>query len=549
MTILITNPYSIRLGVAGSGTMGSGIALAALQANMIVSLYDVSDEMLAQARVYIEHHLARKGKQINLRNLNLTTRLEDLGGAGVVIEAIPEKLALKQELFSRLDEICPPPAILATNTSTLAVTAIASATQHPGRVAGMHFFNPAPVLPLVEVVRGAATEEDTLKTLISLADMLGKTAVVSGDTPGFIVNRVARPFYGEALRLLGEGVAGPAEIDRLVEAGAGFRMGPFRLMDLIGIDVNLAAMQSMYDQTYGEPRYRPHPIQLRLVQQNALGQKTGRGFYTYPRQEPARPPAPVRSRRHAGSVLISTGTWFPGLASLSRKLGYHLLGDLGSEIGPAGLGDLDFPGDLLERPGLPEVGKPVIAALRASRAEGAEAILRDLERDLPPEIPILCQCSDLTLAEMAGWVRHPERLVGIDGLFFQQGPVACLSSLPISSNEACFAAQAFCAGLGHAIVWIKDSPGAVLPRILAMLANEAAFAVQQGVAEPATINQAMRLGTNYPQGPLEWAAQLGYTKIVAVLDHLFAEFHEERYRACTYLRQLARLEGLHSNIR
>ena len=465
MTILITNPYSIRLGVAGSGTMGSGIALTALQANMIVSLYDVSEEMLAQARGYIETHLASKDKQINLRNLNLTTRLEDLGGAGLVIEAIPEKLALKQELFARLDEICSPPAILATNTSTLAVTAIAAATRNPGRVAGMHFFNPAPVLPLVEVVRGAATEADTIKTLINLADILGKTAVVAADTPGFIVNRVARPFYGEALRLLGEQVAGIAEIDRLVEVGAGFRMGPFRLMDLIGIDINLAAMQSMYDRTFDEARYRPHPIQVQMVQQNTLGQKTGRGFYTYPTQQAFHPPAPVRSRRHAGSVLVSTGSWFPGLAKLSDKLGYHLLGDVSSEVGPLDLTEIDFTEERPARTSLPEIGRPVIAAMRASRGEGAEKILDELERDLPAEIPILCQCSDLTLAEMATWVRHPERLIGIDGLFFQQGPVACLSALPITSNEARFAAQAFCAGLGHEIVWIKDSPAGILPRL------------------------------------------------------------------------------------
>jgi 3-hydroxybutyryl-CoA dehydrogenase len=542
--MLITNPYSIRLGVLGGGTMGSGIALTALQANMIVSLYDVSEEMLAQARAYIETHLARKGKQLNLRNLNLTTKLEELGGAGVVIEAIPEDLALKQSLFARLDEICPPPAILATNTSTLAVTAIASAVKSPERVAGMHFFNPAPVLPLVEIVRGAATAGDTIKTLLSLAEMLGKTAVVASDSPGFIVNRVARPFYGEALRLLGERVASQAEIDRLVEAGAGFRMGPFRLMDLIGIDINLAAMQSMYEQTYGEPRYKPHPIQVQMVQQKRLGQKTGRGFYTYPNQDAPLPPAPVRASRRAGSVLFTPGTWFPGLANLSRKVGYHLLGDLSSEDSLIGLETFSLPDERSKRPSLPEVGKPVIAALRAGRTEGAETILKAMERDLPAEIPILCQCSDLTLAEMATWVQHPERLVGIDGLFFQQGTVACLTALSITSSEAKFAAQAFCSGLGRQIVWIKDTPAAVLPRILSMLANEAAFAVQHGVADPTTIDQAMRLGMNYPRGPLEWAAQIGYAKIVAILDHLFHEFHEERYRASTLLRQLARLEQI-----
>ena len=277
---------------------------------------------MERAKEYIQGHLQRKNQEIRLKNLSLTTDLEELGGAGVIIEAIPEDLTLKQNLFGRLDEICPPPTVLASNTSTLPLTALAAATRNPERVAGMHFFNPAPVLPLVEVVRAAQSGHSAIQDLVDLANILGKTAVVANDTPGFIVNRVARPFYGEALRLVAENVATFRQVDQLVRLGGGFRMGPFELMDLIGIDVNLAAMQSMYEQTFGEPRYRPNPIQARMVQQKTLGRKTGRGFYSYtptPESQECILPEP---RHQKGVVRFSSGTWAPGVLKLFRKAGY-----------------------------------------------------------------------------------------------------------------------------------------------------------------------------------------------------------------------------------
>ncbi|HLE74234.1 MAG TPA: 3-hydroxyacyl-CoA dehydrogenase NAD-binding domain-containing protein, partial [Anaerolineales bacterium] len=221
-----------KIGVVGAGTMGSGIALVALYAGCEVYVQDAYPQMLQRASEYLKKFLEKKGKGSSFKKLHLVSKLEDLASAQVIIEAAPEQLALKQDLFHQLDAICPPPAILASNTSTLSITAIASATQHGGRVAGLHFFNPAAVLPLVEVVRAAQTSQQTMESLVELVQTLGKTPVVTGDTPGFIVNRVARPFYGEALRLLGEGVARVEQIDQVVEGG-GFRMGPFRLMDLI----------------------------------------------------------------------------------------------------------------------------------------------------------------------------------------------------------------------------------------------------------------------------------------------------------------------------
>jgi len=519
MTLQFISPFSVQIGVAGAGTMGSGIALTALQTGMPVTLYDVSAEVLEKARAYIEKHLERKGQAGHLRRLTLTSELENLCGSGVVIEAAPEDLALKAELFRRLDGLCPPPAILATNTSSLPVTAIAAETNTPERVAGMHFFNPAPVLPLVEVVRGAQTGEGTIASLVELAEKLGKTSVVVRDTPGFIVNRVARPFYGEALRILGEGTANHEQIDRIVRLGGGFRMGPFQLMDLIGIDINFNATRLMYEQTFGEQRYRPHQIQAQMVQQRALGRKTGRGFYTYGPDAGTADPEPPRPVGGTGLVPFVAGTWAPGLVELVRKSGYQLVS-----------------GPLNSRDRYP------IAIVSAGRAEELSRLIVQLDRELSPETPILCQCVDVTLTEISTWLRHPERLAGFDGLFFANGPVATLvpsHTLPPAARRA---VEAFVTSLGRIPEWIADSPALILPRIVCMLANEAVFALQEGVAEGDQIDLAMRLGVNYPQGPLAWARRLGYGRVLAVLDHLQREYREERYRAAQLLRRWERLE-------
>jgi 3-hydroxybutyryl-CoA dehydrogenase len=250
-----------------------------------VVLYDVSEAALDAGLARLRAGLARgpaadQAEQL-LARVTGVTDLDGLATAGLTIEAAPEDIELKRAVFRRLDEVVAPDAILATNTSTLSVAAIAGAVQRPQRVAGLHFFNPAPRMPLVEVVRGFATAEPVIADLVALAEAWGKTPIVVADTPGFIVNRVARPYYGEALRLLGDGVATTATIDRLAR-DAGFPMGPFELMDLIGIDVNLAAATSVYEGFYHDPRFRPHAIQRRMVESGRLGRKTGHGYYEYP---------------------------------------------------------------------------------------------------------------------------------------------------------------------------------------------------------------------------------------------------------------------------
>lgn len=278
------------IGIVGAGTMGSGIAQAASLSGLQVSLYDVSTETLKNAMVRIKDDLrtgVEKGKITAtdateaLAAIHPRKSITDIGNADFVIEAATEDLAAKKEIFRKLDTIVGPDVVLASNTSSLSITAIASFTKVPESVVGMHFFNPATLMKLVEVVRGKQTSDTTVRKTCDLAIRMKKSPVVCRDTPGFIVNRVARPFYGEALRLLGEGVASIEEIDRIVRLEGGFKMGPFELMDLIGIDVNYAVTKSVYEQYFHEPRYKPHPIQRQMVEAGMLGRKTKKGFYTY----------------------------------------------------------------------------------------------------------------------------------------------------------------------------------------------------------------------------------------------------------------------------
>ena len=281
-----------RVGVVGAGAMGAGIAQVALRAGHEVVLADARPAAAAEAAERMSVALAReveKGRlaqpQANdmVRRLTTLRGAEDLGplgGCGLVVEAVVEDLAVKRELFRRLEREVAGDAVLATNTSSLAVAAVAGACRRPERVLGVHFFNPAPVLPLVEIVPALATGPEATAATRALVDAWGKTTVLAADTPGFIVNRVARPFYGEALRVRDEGLADEATVDRALRE-AGFRMGPFELMDFIGLDVNFAVTRSVYEQTFHDPRYKPSLTQQRLVEAGRLGRKAGRGFYDY----------------------------------------------------------------------------------------------------------------------------------------------------------------------------------------------------------------------------------------------------------------------------
>lgn len=278
------------IGVVGAGTMGAGIAQVAAQSGYEVVLYDITDEVVQKALdklAAILQKLVDKGRMTAdahvalMERITPTSTLAAMNTVQVVIEAAPERLDLKQKIFGELAAYTTPDTILATNTSTLSVTQIAAGTTNPARVVGMHFFNPAPLLPLVEVISGVQTDPTVADTIVALAEKMGKKPVRAADVPGFIVNRVARPFHLEGLRLLEQNVADAATIDRLLREGGGFKMGVFELQDLIGIDINYAASSSVYEAYHHAPRFRPSFRQRQQVESGNLGRKTGKGWYDY----------------------------------------------------------------------------------------------------------------------------------------------------------------------------------------------------------------------------------------------------------------------------
>ncbi|NUN68464.1 MAG: 3-hydroxybutyryl-CoA dehydrogenase [Bacteroidetes bacterium] len=281
---------AISIGIVGAGTMGAGIAHIAALKKFTVQLYDINDEVIRRSVERINFEMKRSVDKNKISDddmkqaitrIKKRTNLNDLDTCDIIVEAVLEDIKVKRDLFKKLDQIAHHTTILATNTSSLSVTSIASATKKPERVVGMHFFNPVHLMNLVEIVKGARTSDETLRSATAIAEQLGKKTIQTKDTPGFVVNRVARPFYGEALKLLGESVANIETIDRIVKKSGGFKMGPFELMDMIGNDVNFSVTSSIYEQMFHDPRFRPSPIQQQYVEAGLLGKKTKKGFYNY----------------------------------------------------------------------------------------------------------------------------------------------------------------------------------------------------------------------------------------------------------------------------
>ena len=464
------------VAVIGSGIMGAGIAEVAASHGHPVLVYDINADAISRAidgiRTRLESRVAR-GKlsaeacELTLQRLVPVTDIQALARADLVIEAASEQMAVKKALFAQLAEICPAKTLLTSNTSSISITAIAADLSHPERVAGLHFFNPAPVMKLVEVVNGLATSEEVVEQLSALAVKWGKQPVRCQSTPGFIVNRVARPYYAEAWRALEEQVAAPETIDAALREGAGFPMGPLELTDMIGQDVNFAVTCSVFNAFWQERRFLPSLVQQELVLAGRFGKKSGQGVYNW------------RSDRPAAS-------WLETVSDADSAISVQRRSDGVTEID--GLLLIETQGETAQTLAN-RYGQPVVVC---DRQEGDVAV------------------------------------------------IAVAASNPASANrKAVWHLQQ----QGKRVLQVADYPGLLIWRTVAMIVNEALDALQKGVASEQDIDTAMRLGVNYPRGPLAWGEQLGWQRLLRLLENLQRHYGEERYRPSSLLRQRALLES------
>ncbi|MBU6257103.1 MAG: 3-hydroxyacyl-CoA dehydrogenase [Bradyrhizobium sp.] len=493
--------------VIGAGIMGAGIAQVAAQAGHPVFLFDLREGAAGDAKrklgatldgLVAKGKLAAETVAATLANIEPIARLDAAAAAGVVVEAIVENLDAKRSLFRALESLLSADAILCTNTSSISVTAIANGLEHPGRVVGMHFFNPVPLMKLVEVVHGLLTAPDVADRAFELARSWGKVPVHARSTPGFIVNRIARPYYAEALALLQEQATTPQVLDACLRA-AGFRMGPCELMDLIGHDTNFAVTRSVFEANFGDKRYVPSLIQREMVDGGLLGRKSGRGFYGYPEGTPPLPPSAC------------------GPVPTARNVTVHGAGPVAQALVSAASRILESQGGLAQlAPDSPWIGIEVDGArLMLSDGTPAHEVAR---RGGLSDVVVF----DLPLCR----------------------PVAAATPLAYSVHAGTSAswqaaAASWLQALGYAPQRMQDAPGLIVARTVAMLINEAADAVQQGVCTPEGADAAMKLGVNYPAGPFEWLAQWSGAGVIAVVEALDAAYRGERYRVSPWLRRRA----------
>ncbi len=552
----------LPVAVLGAGTMGRGIAQLLLQAGADVVLVDPQDEALSRARAALNdtfEMLAAKGRLNEgpaalLRRLTTSTDVHAVAAARWVFEAAPEQLELKRRLFEQVEEVAPG-ARLATNTSTLSVTEIAATCRQPQNVIGVHFFNPAPLMRLVEVIPGLETPRSLVDDAVAVARALGRQPVVAQDRPGFIVNRVARPFYGEALRLAGEGAA-YEDIDAALRA-AGFRMGPFELLDLIGLDVNLAATKSVYEAFFHEPRYRPHPLQSSLVTAGRLGKKSGRGFYGYDaagrREQVAEHAAQGGTFRAAQARADAAGEPAdrPRVAVLGEGSAARVLRAFLQRSAPGALlsEEEGSAAELLfdARLSLDEKASSATEAgyrLALCWSHSASVLAGAASERAHPTAPV-------TPTLGFSFLPSPAHLAALTGDAAEdragdtEAPPLTLELLePVTGATAELEqARQLLASLGIATVTPPDQAGGNAFRIFALLLNEAVSAVSERLATPQHIDLAMRLGVNYPAGPLEWAEAIGLEEMLQALQGLQREVGAERLAPHPLLGRLVSAGG------
>ncbi len=478
-------------GVAGAGTMGRGIAQVLAQCGARTLLYDAQPGAAQKAKDAVAQSLARLAEKGRLdeaearaivARIETVASLEAFAACHVIVEAIVEDLEAKRALFLTLESLVSGECILASNTSSLSITAMASACRRPGRIAGYHFFNPVPVMKIVEVVDGVLTEPRVGEALAALARRFGHAPIRCKDTPGFVVNHAGRAFVPEALRILQEGVADFATIDRILVDAAGFRLGPFGLMDLVGLDVSHAVMKSMYHQYFEEPKYRPSFLAEPRVAAGLLGRKSGRGWYAYGKEGAAeKVPEP------------------PSPAPMKKPLAVWAVAELKDLVGSGREG----------KPG------PDCVCFVAPLGKDASATAVELGLD-------------------------PARTVAVDPLFgFAKRRT--LMSTPATRPEVRDAAHSLLAAGGVPVSVINDSPGFVAQRVVAHIVNVGCDIAQLRIASPEDLDRAVTLGLGYPKGPLAMGDALGPKRVLAVLEAMYDLFQEPRYRPSPWLRRRAQL--------
>jgi 3-hydroxybutyryl-CoA dehydrogenase len=504
------DPATVPVLVVGAGIMGAGIAQVAAQAGHAVRLFDARTGAAADAKRKLEatlQALVAKGRLTDAAARDALARIEPVGaledahGVRLVVEAIVENLEAKRALFRQLEAVVSADTVLATNTSSISVTAIANGLQHPGRLVGMHFFNPVPLMKLVEVVSGLHTDPAVADTVFALARTWGKTPVHTKSTPGFIVNRIARPYYAETLALLLEQAAVPQVLDACLKA-AGFRMGPCELMDLIGHDTNFAVTNSVFEANFYDKRYVPSLLQREMVDGGLFGRKTGRGFYRYSGDSAGVPPLPVALHEAPATA---------------RQVTVHGSGPIADALEQAAVRALDAQGW--------GPARDVHSGWTGLAIDGARLVLTD----------------GRTAQQVAADHGSHDVAVFDRPLVLPVAPGSALAFALAPGASAAWRAQAgaWLAALGFTPLALADTPGLVVARTVAMLINEAADAVQQGVCDEAGADAAMKLGVNYPRGPFEWLAEWSARDVVALLDALDHHHRGERYRASPWLRRRA----------